>query len=232
MWEGTPRRVHIKINPPNNLLIKFFVYDHTHFVPISALLPFPLPLVVGVSPPLSSSSSPLPPPLVVVVIASSSAAASTCKDTRTIVYLGWCRTASAFLRVLLVAGRQRHARLQRRIDRRRRHDPPFLRQSYRRRARRRHRARRGRRALRRRRERRDGRAWHRCQARRGRRAWCCCPQPFAAPLSFGWLSRCPSASTPICHCRHRVASAAAALTPPLPSPRCPVRALPPPSPIF
>ena len=23
------------------------------------------------------------------------------------------------------------------------------------------------------------------------------PQPFAAPLSFGWLSRCPSASTPI-----------------------------------
>ena len=37
MWEGMPRRVHIKINPPNNLLIKIFVYDHTHFVPISAL---------------------------------------------------------------------------------------------------------------------------------------------------------------------------------------------------
>ena len=40
MWEGTPRRVHIKINPPNNLLIKIFVYDHTHFVPISALYHF------------------------------------------------------------------------------------------------------------------------------------------------------------------------------------------------
>ena len=53
----------------------------------------------------------------IVNIVLSSAAASTCKDTRTIINLGWCCPTSAFLCALLVAGQQRLAQLQRRINR-------------------------------------------------------------------------------------------------------------------
>jgi hypothetical protein len=73
MWAGTPHRVHVKISPPNNFTNKcFFVYHHTHIVPISALFPFGHLTLMSAP---HSAAHHLPAAAIVVVIAVAAAVA-------------------------------------------------------------------------------------------------------------------------------------------------------------